>query len=77
MANKTLSDEIVGTIGTPHDGYIYTHKVKDFIKQLKKEFCYDWVNNIEDCNYIEKCSSCKKINKLAGDALVSKGDVQC
>ncbi len=46
-----------------------TVKEKEFVKQLKKELCYDWLDDTEECNRIDGCSSCKRIDKLTGFAL--------
>lgn len=54
--------------------FILIEPIKDFIKELKKEFCYDWLNDKEECNYIEGCSSCKRIDKLTGFANVLDKD---
>jgi len=68
----TLSDRIFGVgkaKGSETNGLLEVDDVKEFVNILKKEFCYDWLDDTEECNRIDGCSSCKRIDKLTGFAL--------
>lgn len=66
MTEFNLSDKIVDTIGTPHDGRLYTEDVKEFIRLLK--------DRSSEANCGGGCCNAGYeimiiIDKLAGDSL--------
>jgi len=44
--------------------------IKEFIEKLKRRFCLEYEQTLDNCNLIKGCDNCNFINKLAGDKLI-------
>jgi len=67
MEKETLSKHIT-TIS--YFKYIPADKVKEAVKKLKRAFCLEYEQSIDECNLVKGCENCKIINKIFGDKLV-------